>query len=101
MKKQNKTDNQRQKSTIDEYFEKTGKGFDVWVEENDEDRSYLQIAAERTGDKDEEGRSGYDFFVSYAGKVRFLADGLFQNMKGDEFVRSIVIAAARKFLMDK
>lgn len=101
MKKQNKTDNQRKASTIDNYFEKTSKGFDVWVEENDEDRSYLQIALELTGDKDEEGRSGYDFFVSYAGKAKFLADGLFQNMKRNEFVRSIVITAARKFLMDK
>ena len=101
MKKQNETDNQRRESTIDNYFEKTSKGFGVWVKENDEDRSYLQIAAEQTGEKDEEGRSGYDFFVSYAGKAEFLADGLFQDMKNDEFIRYVVLTAARKFLMDK
>lgn len=101
MNKQNKTNNQRHESTIDNYFEKTSKGFDVWVEENDEDRSYLQIAAEQTGDKDEEGRSGYDFFVSYCGNSGFLADGLFQDMKNDKFIRSVVLTAARKFLMDK
>lgn len=101
MKKQNKTDNQRRESTIDNYFEKTSKGFDVWVEENDEDRSYLQIAAEQTGDKDEEGRSGYDFFVSYCGNSVFLADGLFQYMKNDKFIRYVVLTAARKFLTDK
>lgn len=33
MNKQNKTNNQRHESTIDNYFEKTSKGFDVWVEE--------------------------------------------------------------------
>lgn len=101
MKKQNKTDNQRKESTIDNYFEKTGKGFDVWVEGNEDDRSYLQIAAEQTGDVNENGSPGYDFFVSYAGTAKFLADGLFQNMKSDEFVRSIVITAAGKFLMNK
>lgn len=96
-----KTNNQRKASTIDNYFEKTSKGFDVWVEGNEDDRSYLQIAGELTGDKDEEGRSGYDFFVSYSGKVKFLADGLFQDMKNDKFIRSVVLTAARKFLMDK
>jgi hypothetical protein len=89
------------KSTIDKYFENTSKGFDEWVEENEEERSYLQIAAECTGDKDEEGKPGYDFIVSYAGKTKFLADGLYQDMKDDKFLRSIVITAAKKFLMDK
>ena len=101
MNKQNKTDNQRRESTIDKYFEKTGKGFNVWVEGNEDDRSYLQIAGELTGDKDEEGRSGYDFFVSYAGHSNLLADGLFQDMKNNKFIRSVVLTAARKFLMDK
>lgn len=48
-----KENNQRHESTIDKYFEKTAKGFDVWVEGNEDDRSYLQIAAECTGDTDE------------------------------------------------
>ena len=101
MKKQNKTDNQRQESTIDKYFENTSKGFDEWVEENDEGRSYLLIAAECTGDKDEEGKPGYDFIVSYAGKTKFLADGLYQDMKDDKFLRSVVLLASGKFLNDK
>lgn len=94
-------ENKRHKSTIDKYFENTSKGFCEWVEENEEERSYLQIAAECTGDKDEEGKPGYDFIVAYAGKSKFLADGLYQDMKDDKFLRSIVITAARKFLTDK
>lgn len=94
-------ENKRHKSTIDKYFENTSKGFGEWVEENEEERSYLQIAAECTGDKDEEGKPGYDFIVAYAGKSKFLADGLYQDMKDDKFLRSIVITAARKFLTDK
>lgn len=89
------------KSTIDKYFDRTAKAYKTWVEENEEERSYLQIAAECTGDKDEEGQPGYDFIVAYAGKTKFLADGLYQNMKDDKFLRSIVIRAAQKFLMDK
>lgn len=100
MKKQ-KADNQRKESTIDKYFEITSKGFNTWVEENKEGRSYLQIATECTGDMNEEGRQGYDLLVGYSGNTKFLADGLYQNMKYDKFLRSIVITAARKFLMDK
>lgn len=101
MNKQNETDNQRQENTIDNYFEKTSKGFGVWAEENNEGRSYLQIAAEFTGDVDEKGSPGYDFLVSYAGNDKLLADRIYQNMKDDKFLRSIVIRAAIKFLMDK
>lgn len=101
MNKQNETDNQRRESTIDKYFEKTSKGFGVWAEENNEGRSFLQIAAEFTGDVDEKGSLGYDFLVSYAGNTKLLADGIYQNMKDDKFLRSIVIRAAKKFLMDK
>ena len=101
MKKQNETDNQRQENTIDNYFEKTSKEFDVWAQENYEGRSYLQIAAEFTGDVDEKGSPGYDFLVSYAGNTKLLVDGIYQDMKDDKFLRSIVIRAAKKFLMDK
>lgn len=101
MKKQNETDNQRQESTIDNYFEKTSKEFDVWAQENYEGRSYLQIAAEFTGDVDEKGSPGYDFLVSYAGNTKLLVDGIYQDMKDNKFLRSIVIRAAKKFLMDK
>lgn len=101
MKKQNETDNQRRESTIDKYFDRTADGYKVWVEGNEEDRNFLQIAAETTGDTDEEGNQGYDFHIAYSGKSNVLADGIFQDMKRDEFIRSLILMAARKFLMDK
>lgn len=101
MKKQNETDNQRRESTIDKYFDRTADGYKVWVEGNEEDRNFLQIAAETTGDTDEEGNQGYDFHIAYSGKSNVLADGIFQDMKRDEFIRSLILTAARKFLMDK
>ena len=99
MKKQNKTDNQRRESTIDKYFENTSKGFDEWVEENKKERSYLQIAAECTGDKDEEGHQGFDFHIAYSCQPRFIASGLAQTMQKDECLRDIIIEAARRFLI--
>lgn len=101
MKKQNETDNQRRESTIDKYFDRTADGYKVWVEGDEEDRNFLQIAAETTGDTDEEGNQGYDFHIAYSGKSNVLADGIFQDMKRDEFIRSLILMAARKFLMDK
>lgn len=101
MKKQNETDNQRRESTIDKYFYRTADGYKVWVEGNEEDRNFLQIAAETTGDTDEEGNQSYDFHIAYSGKSSVLADGIFQDMKRDEFIRSLILTAARKFLMDK
>lgn len=101
MKKQNETDNQRRESTIDKYFDRTADGYKVLVEGNEEDRNFLQIAAETTGDTDEEGNQGYDFHIAYSGKSNVLADGIFQDMKRDEFIRSLILMAARKFLMDK
>lgn len=101
MKKHIKTGNQRQENTIDNYFEKTSKEFDVWAQENYDGRSYLQIAAEFTGDVDEKGSPGYDFLVSCAGSIKLLVDGIYQDMKDDKFLRAIVIRAANKFLMDK
>ena len=101
MKKQNETDNQRRESTIDKYFDRTADGYKVWVEGNEEDRNFLQIAAETTGDTDEEENQGYDFHIAYSGKSNVLADGIFQDMKRDEFIRSLILMAARKFLMDK
>lgn len=96
-----KENNQRQESTIDKYFAQTAKAYKTWAEENKEERAFLQIAAETTGDTDEEGNQGYDFHIAYSGKSSVLAEGIFQDMKRDEFIRSIVIEAARKFLMDK
>lgn len=96
-----KANNQRHESTIDKYFDRTADGYNAWVEEDEEERNFLQIASETTGDTDEEGNKGYDFHVAYSGKSSVLADGLFQDMKRDEFIRSLILTAARKFLMDK
>ena len=101
MKKQNETDNQRHESTIDKYFDRTADGYKAWAEEDEEERNYLQIAAETTGDTDEEGNQCFDFHIAYSGKPSILSSGIAQTMQRDEFLRSIVIEAARKFLMNK
>ena len=101
MKKQNETDNQRHESTIDKYFDRTADGYKAWAEENEEERNYLQVAAEMTGDTDEDGHQGFDFHIAYHCSANFLASGIAQTMQKDEFLRSIVIEAARKFLMNK
>lgn len=99
MKKQNETDNQRRESTIDKYFDRTADGYKAWCEGNEEDRNFLQIAAETTGDTDEEGNQGYDFHIAYSGKSSLLASGIAQTMEKDGFLRHLIIEAARKFLM--
>lgn len=96
-----KANNQRHESTIDKYFGRTADGYNAWVEEDEEERNFLQIAAETTGYTDEEGNKSYDFHVAYSGKSSVLADGLFQDMKRDEFIRSLILMAAKNFLMDK
>lgn len=101
MKKQNETDNQRHESTIDKYFDRTADGYKAWAEEDEEERNYLQIAVETTGDADEEGNQSYDFHIAYSGKSSVLAHGIFLDMKRDEFIRSLILTAAREFLMDK
>lgn len=97
-KKENK---QRHKSTIDKYFDRTAKAYKTWVEENEEERNFLQVAAETTGDTDENGNQGFDFHIAYHGTTNFLADGIAQAMQRDKFLRTIVITAARKFFFDK
>lgn len=101
MKKQNETDNQRHESTIDKYFDRTANGYKAWDEEDEEERNYLHIAAETTGDTDEDGHQGFDFHIAYHGKIDFLASGIAQTMEKDEFFRQLIIEAARRFLMDK
>lgn len=96
-----KENNQRHESTIDKYFSRTADGYKAWAEENEEERNYLQVAAEMTGDTDEDGHQGFDFHIAYSGNSSVLADGIFQDMKRDEFIRSLILTAARKFLMDK
>ena len=99
MKKQNETDNQRHESTIYKYFSRTADGYKAWAEEDEEERNYLQIAAETTGYTDEDGHQGFDFHIAYHGKTRFLSDGIAQSMQRDEFLRHLIIEAARKLLM--
>lgn len=97
MKKQNETDNQRHESTIDKYFARTADAYNAWVEEGEEDRNYLQIAAEATGDTDEEGNQGFDFHIAYSGKVSILASGIAQTMQKDGHLRHLIIEAAKKY----
>lgn len=96
-----KENNQRHESTIDKYFAQTAKAYKTWAEEDEEERSFLQIAIEPTGDTDEEGNQGYDFHIAYHGKGCSIAEGIAQSMQGDEHLRFIVIEAARTFLMNK
>ena len=94
-----KENNQRRESTIDKYFAKTAKAYKTWAEENNEERNFLQIAAETTGDEDEEGNQGFDFHIAYSCKPNLIASGLAQTMQKDEFLRKLIIEAARRFLI--
>ena len=89
------------KSTIDKYFSRTADGFKAWAEEDEEERNYLLVAIEPTGDADEDGNQGFDFHIAYHGKTAYLADGIAQTMQKEEFLRSVVLSAARKFFFDK
>ena len=92
-------ENKKHKSTIDKYFAKTAKAYKTWAEGNEEERNFLQIAAEITGDEDEEGHQGFDFHISYSCKPNLIASGLAQTMQNDELFRQIIIEAARRFLI--
>ena len=92
-----KENNQRHKSTIDKYFSRTADAYKAWAEEDEEERNYLQIAAEATGDTDENGNQRFDFYIAYSGKAVILASGLVHSMKRDEFVRQLIIGAAKMY----
>lgn len=96
-----KENKQRHKSTVDKYFSRTADGFKAWAEEDEQERNYLQMATETTGDADENGNQVFDFHIAYHGKTDFLASGIAQAMEKDEFLRSVVIKAARIFLINK
>ena len=89
------------KSTIDKYFSRTADGFKALAEEDEQERNYMQIAAETTGDTDENGNKGFDFHIAYHGSTNFLAGGIAQAMEKDGFLRHLIIEAARKFFFDK
>ena len=92
-----KENNQRHKSTIDKYFDRTAKAYKTWVDENEEERNYLQIASEATGDTDKYGNQGFDFHIAYSGRANVLASGLVQSMQRDKFVRQLIIGAAKMY----
>ena len=92
-----KENNQRHESTIDKYFARTAKAYKAWADENEEERNFLQITAETTGDTDEDGNQGFDFHISYHFKTEILANGLAQAMERDEDIRQIIIAAAKLY----
>ena len=69
----------------------------VWADENGEERHFLQVAAETTGDTDENGNQGLDFHVSCHFKTDILASGLAKAMERDEDIRQLIIEAARKY----
>lgn len=52
-----KENNQKHKSTINKYFDRTAKAYKTWCDENEEERNYMQIAAETTGETDENGNN--------------------------------------------
>lgn len=92
-----KENNQRHKSTIDKYFDRTAKAYKTWVEENEKERNFLQIAAEDNGYISEEGGKCFDFHIAYSGEADILASGLVHSMKRDEFVRQLIIGAAKMY----
>ena len=92
-----KENNQRHKSTIDKYFDRTAKAYKTWCDGNEEERNSMQIAAEATGDTDENGNKCFYFHIAYSGKADILASGLVLSMKRDEFVRQLIIGAAKMY----
>ena len=92
-----KENNQRHKSTIDKYFDRTAKAYKTWVEENEEERNFLQITAEDNGYVSEEGDKGFEFQIAYSGKADILAGGLVHSMNRNEFVRRLIIGAAKMY----
>ena len=96
-----KQNNKRHESTIDKYFAQTAKAYKTWAEEDKEERNYLQIAVEMTGDTDENGHQGFDFHIAYSGKINLLSSGIAKTMGKDEFFRQLIFEAARKYFYAK
>lgn len=92
-----KENKQKHKSTIDKYFSRTGKAYRAWAGENEEERNFLQIAVEITGDTDEEGKRDYDLHISYSYKTDILAKGIAQIMERDEDFRQLIIEVIDKY----
>lgn len=85
-----KENKQKHKSTIDKYFSRTGKAYRAWAGENEEERNFLQIAVEITGDTDEEGKRDCDLHIYYSYQTDILAKGIAQIMERDEDFRQLI-----------
>lgn len=85
-----KENKQKHKSTIDKYFSRTGKAYRAWDGENEEERNFLQIEVEITGDTDEEGKRDCNLHISYSYKTDILAKGIAQIMERDEDFRQLI-----------
>lgn len=94
-----KENNQKHKSTIDKYFKRTTDGFKAWAEEDEEERNYLLVVIEPTGDVDEDGNQGFDFHISYHGKANSLASGIAQTMRKDGFLRQLICEATDRYFL--
>lgn len=94
-----KENNQRQESTIDKYFSRTGKAYRAWADENEEKRNFLQIAVEIFGDTDEEGKRDCDLHISYSFKTDILAKGIALIMERDEAFRQLICEATDKYFL--
>lgn len=92
-------ENKKHKSTIDKYFSRTADGFKAWAEEDEQERNYLLVAIEPTGDVDEDGNQSYDLHIAYHGSTNFLASGIAQTMRKDEFLRQLICEATDKYFL--
>lgn len=92
-----KENNQKHKSTIDKYFDRTTKAYKTWVEDNEEERNFLQIAAEENGKVSEGGNKCFDFHIAYSLKTDLLGNGLAQAMVRNEDIRQLILAAAKMY----
>lgn len=98
-----KENKQKHKSTIDKYFSRTADGYNAWAEEAEEERCYLQAAIEPTGDADEDGNQGFDFFILLT-TVKPLTSQmeLLKQCEGiNSFARSLLQQLENSFLINK
>lgn len=95
-----KENKQKHKSTIDKYFSRTADGYKVWVEEDEEGRNYMQVAAETTGDTDENGNKDSIFIFPTTSRPKSSQTDLLKQWKGMKtFVR--LSLQQRKFIISK
>ena len=90
------------KSTIDKYFSRTADGFKAWAEEDEEERNYLLVAIEPTGDVDEDGNQSYDLHISSTVKpIPSQAELVKQCKRRNSFAQSFLQQLENSFLINK